>query len=144
MLQEPHSNLRMMLETRRNIMVLGAGLDAAKPAHRLFLDLQHTNWSFIPVHPLDKGDVLGNEIQPSALSINADIAVFFLSPQRTMEQLLLFDNTIPTDELPFIWLQPGAANEDVLEWLNAHDVDHVVDECIVEFIQRHGLDWSNH
>ena len=34
MLQEPHTNLRMMLETRRNIMVLGAGLDAAKPAHR--------------------------------------------------------------------------------------------------------------
>jgi predicted CoA-binding protein len=40
---------------------------------------------------------------------------------------------------PFIWLQPGAADDFVLEWLNLNDVPHVVDDCVVEFIRRHHL-----
>jgi predicted CoA-binding protein len=136
-LREPHLGLRMMLESTPTLTVLGAGLNDQKPAHRLFHDLAGRGWNLVPVHPRDNGHILTHQIQSSFDLDSTEILVFFLSPQQTFDQLKDIHDHIGSGHFPFVWLQPGAADEDVLAWLNEHNIPHVVDECVVQFILRH-------
>ncbi|MDA0715250.1 MAG: CoA-binding protein [archaeon] len=138
-LREPHLGLRNMLEHTKTLAILGAGLNEQKPAHRLFHDLNGRGWTLIPVHPNDKGNILSNNIVSTIEPTSVSVVVFFLSPQQTMAQLRSFEARLLNKPFPFIWLQPGAADDFVLEWLNLNDVPHVVDDCVVEFIRRHHL-----
>jgi len=128
-----------MLESTSTLTILGAGLNDEKPAHRLFHDLDGKGWKLVPVHPRDKGFVLSSPIEQSINPTTTKILVFFLSPQQTLNQLIELHKNTTSKEFPFIWLQPGAADDDVLEWLNAEGIPHVVDECVVEFILRHHI-----
>ncbi len=139
MLREPHLGLRMMLETTSTLTILGAGLNDEKPAHRLFYDLDGKGWRLVPVHPRDEGMILSSPIEQSINLETTKVLVFFLSPQQTLNQLIELQENNTSNEVPFIWLQPGAADDDVLEWLNAKGIPHVVDECVVEFILRHHI-----
>jgi predicted CoA-binding protein len=129
----------MMLETTSTLTILGAGLNEEKPAHRLFHDLDGKGWRLVPIHPRDKGTILSSPIEHSIGPEVAKVLVFFLSPQQTLSQLIDLQENYTNNEFPFIWLQPGAADDDVLTWLNAEGIPHVVDECVVEFIHRHHI-----
>jgi predicted CoA-binding protein len=129
----------MMLETTSTLTILGAGLNEQKPAHRLFHDLEGKGWNLVPVHPRDEGTILAAPIEQSINPKTAKILVFFLSPHQTLNQLIELKENKEFKEFPFIWLQPGAADDDVLTWLNAEGIPHVVDECVVEFIRRHHI-----
>ncbi len=95
----------------------------------------------MPVHPNDAGGaILGRPVRASIEDgIQPEVVVFFLAPERAkqavMELIVKFDQRT----MPLLWFQPGSEHEGVLEMLNEAGILHIVDDCIVRFIQRHHL-----
>jgi predicted CoA-binding protein len=125
----------------RSIHVLGAGLNPERPAHRAIHDLNGKGWRLVPVHLKDAGgSILGRPIRPNIeVGTVPDIVVFFLAPERAKAVVIELMIRFPLAEMPLLWFQPGSEHEDVLEMLNQADVPHVVEDCIVQFVQRHHL-----
>lgn len=95
----------------------------------------------VPVHPNDAGGaILGRPVRASIEDgVQPEVVVFFLAPERAkkavMELIVKFDQRT----MPLLWFQPGSEHEGVLEMLNEAGILHIVDDCIVRFIQRHHL-----
>lgn len=129
------------LVDHESIHVLGAGLKPDRPAHRLVHDLDQRGWRLVPIHPNDAGGaILGRPIRASLEAADpASVVVFFLSPQRTMMALIRMIASVPREDMPMVWLQPGATDEDVLALLEEGGYDAVTETCIVRFIEAHDL-----
>lgn len=129
------------LVDHESIHVLGAGLKSDRPAHRLVHDLDQRGWRLVPIHPNDAGGaILGRPIRASLEAADpASVVVFFLSPQRTMMALIRMIASVPREDMPMVWLQPGATDEDVLALLEEGGYDAVTETCIVRFIEAHDL-----
>ncbi|MBA4734920.1 MAG: CoA-binding protein, partial [Candidatus Poseidoniales archaeon] len=119
------------LQTVQTVHVLGAGLRSDRPAHQAFHDAGHLGYRMVPVHPKDAGNtLLGRPIRNQPWqSSEPELFVLFLSPDRVLDSLrqwLLQGRTIP-----FIWLQPGAEREDVIEFLDAAGIPYSQGRCWV-------------
>ena len=114
-----------------SVHIIGAGLRKDRPAHQSFHDAGHLGYRMVPVHPKDAGNtLLGRPIRPYPWTDEEpELFVLFLSPERVMAQLrswLLEGRTIP-----FIWLQPGAESDDVVEFLESANIGYSVGRCWV-------------
>lgn len=129
------------LVDHESIHVLGAGLKPDRPAHRLVHDLDRRGWRLVPIHPTDAGGaILGRPIRASLEAADPpSVVVFFLSPQRTMMALIRMIASVPREDMPLVWLQPGATDEDVLALLEEGGYAAVTETCIVRFIEAHNL-----
>jgi len=141
MLRDAHPAILETLQNARSIHVLGAGTNPERPAHRAIHDLDGRGWRLVPVHPNDAGgSVLGRPIREGFdEGLEPEIVVLFLAPPRArlaVRQLLLRHGS---SSMPLIWFQPGSEDEDTLEMLNDAGLLHIVDDCIVRFVQRHHL-----
>jgi hypothetical protein len=65
--------------------------------------------------------------------------VFFLAPERAKQAVMELMVRHGQSNLPLLWFQPGSEHEEVLEMLNESGILHIVDDCIVRYIQRHHL-----
>ena len=91
----------------------------------------------VPIHPRDAGSTIqGAPILPHPwASDNPELFVIFLSPERTLG--LLRKWVIADRKIPFIWLQPGAESDDVLEFLSEAGIPHSFGKCwVVTCIQN--------
>ena len=124
-----------------SIHVLGAGLKPDRPAHQLVHDLDQRGWRLVPIHPNDAGGaILGRPIRASLEAADPpSVVVFFLSPQRTMMALIRMIASVPREDMPLVWLQPGATDGDVSALLEEGGYDAVTETCIVRFIEAHDL-----
>ena len=115
----------------RSVHIIGAGLRQDRPAHQAFHDAGHLRYRMVPVHPKDAGNtLLGRPIRPHPwIDDEPELFVLFLSPERVMGQLRswLLEGRV----IPFIWLQPGAESDDVLEFLESANIGHSVGRCWV-------------
>ena len=129
------------LPTLSSIHVLGAGLKADRPAHRLFHDLGPLGWRLVPIHPKDAGHALLGRPIRAALGQGAppEIVVFFLSPSASLSALLHLIRTTHREDMPLLWFQPGAVDEELIGLLDEAEYTSVTETCIVRFIQAHEL-----
>ena len=141
MLRDAHPAIAGVLRTATTIHVLGAGLNPEKPAHRAIHELDGKGWRLVPVHPRDAGGaILGRPIRPALEDgIVPEIVVFFLAPERAKQAVRELTVRYGMESMPLLWFQPGSEHEDVLEMLNEAGILHIVDDCIVRFVQRHHL-----
>ena len=141
MLRDAHPAILSTVENASSIHILGAGVNAERPAHRAVHDLDQRGWRLVPVHPRDAGgSILGRPIRPSLQDeTQLEVVVFFLAPLRAREAVRNLLLNQATDAMPLLWFQPGSEDEETLEMLNEAGILHIVDDCIVRFIQRHHL-----
>jgi predicted CoA-binding protein len=141
MLRDAHPAIQGVITKASSIHILGAGLKPTKPAHQAVHDLQDKGWRLVPVHPKDAGGaILGRPIRPSIEDgIQPEVVVFFLAPERAKQAVMEMIMKYEHHDMPLLWFQPGSEHEGVLEMLNEAGILHIVDDCIVRFIQRHHL-----
>ena len=124
-----------------SIHILGAGLNAERPAHRAIHDLDERGWRLVPVHPRDAGrTILGRVIRREIEDgIIPDIVVFFLAPERAKAAILAMIMQYGSSDMPLIWLQRGAESDELSEMLEDSGLKHVKNDCIVEYITRNEM-----
>ena len=131
------------LQSIQSVHIIGAGLRKDRPAHQAFHDAGDLGYRMIPVHPNDAGNtILGRPIRSHPwLNGRPELFVLFLSPDRviaSLRQWLLEGRTIP-----FIWLQPGAERDDVLEFLADANIPHSHGRCWVITVTENDLSCTN-
>ena len=141
MLRDSHPAIYETVRDAQSIHILGAGMNPQRPAHQAIHDLDGRGWRLVPIHPNDAGgSILGRPIRPLIeKGIAPQVVVFFLAPERAKKAVLELMIRFPLAEMPLLWFQPGSEHEEVLEMLNEADITHIVDDCIVRFVQRHHL-----
>ena len=119
------------LQTVRSVHIIGAGLRSDRPAHRAFHDAGDMGYRMIPVHPRDAGNtILGRPVRSHPWqNEEPELFVLFLSPDRVFSSLREW--LLEGRKIPFIWLQPGAEREDVLEFLENAGIRYSVGRCWV-------------
>lgn len=119
------------LQTVRSVHIIGAGLRSDRPAHRAFHDAGDMGYRMIPVHPRDAGNtILGRPVRSHPWqNEEPELFVLFLSPDRVFASLREW--LLEGRKIPFIWLQPGAEREDVLEFLENAGIHYSVGRCWV-------------
>ena len=119
------------LQTVRSVHIIGAGLRSDRPAHRAFHDAGDMGYRMIPVHPRDAGNtILGRPVRSHPWqNEEPELFVLFLSPDRVFASLREW--LLEGRKIPFIWLQPGAEREDVLEFLENAGIRYSVGRCWV-------------
>lgn len=142
MLRDVHPAIQGMVCRASTIHILGAGLKPERPAHQAIHDLQGRGWRLVPIHPNDAGGaILGRPIRASIEDgILPEVVVFFLAAERAKQAVLELIMKFDSQTMPLLWFQPGSEHEEVLEMLNEAGILHIVDDCIVRFIQRHHLE----
>jgi len=127
----------------RSVHVLGAGLRQDRPAHQAFHDAGHLGYRMVPVHPKDAGNtLLGRPIRPHPwIDDKPELFVLFLSPERVMGQLRSW--LLEGRSIPFIWLQPGAESNDVVEFLESANIGHSVGRCWVVTVRDGNIHCSD-
>ena len=127
----------------RSVHVLGAGLRQDRPAHQAFHDAGHLGYRMVPVHPKDAGNtLLGRPIRPHPwIDDEPELFVLFLSPERVMGQLRSW--LLEGRSIPFIWLQPGAESDDVVEFLESANIGHSVGRCWVVTVRDGNIHCSD-
>jgi len=127
----------------RSVHVLGAGLRQDRPAHQAFHDAGHLGYRMVPVHPKDAGNtLLGRPIRPRPwIDDEPELFVLFLSPERVMGQLRSW--LLEGRSIPFIWLQPGAESDDVVEFLESANIGHSVGRCWVVTVRDGNIHCSD-
>ena len=127
----------------KTVHIIGAGLNQNKPAHRAFIDAGHRGFRMVPVHPKAAGSsILGRPIVPHPWSTSyPELFVVFLSPDSVFNEIRkwLFEGR----KIPFLWLQPGAENEDLIEFLNNAKIKYSVGKCWVITITEQDIFASN-
>ena len=125
----------------QSIHILGAGLNSTRPAHQAIHDLDGRGWRLVPIHPQDAGrTILGRVIRREIEDgIIPEIVVFFLAPKRTMEAIMKMIVKCNLDQIPLIWLQRGAESDEIVEMLESNNIQHVKDNCIVEYITENNM-----
>jgi len=110
------------------VAVVGATDNPRKYGNVIYRDLKAKGFRVYPVNPnrvtVDGDPVFANLAQlPEA----PDIVNFVVPPTRTLRILK------QAKELGFttVWVQPGAENEDVLDYLEEHDFDYLANACIM-------------
>jgi len=141
-LRDSHPAIYETVRDAQSIHILGAGMNEQRPAHQAIHDLDGRGWRLVPIHPSDAGgSILGRPIRPRIEEgVVPEIVVFFLAPERARKAVLELMVRFPLIEMPLLWFQPGSEHEEVLEMLNEADITHIVDDCIVRFVQRHHLE----
>lgn len=131
------------LQSIQSVHILGAGLRNDRPAHQAFHDAGHLGYRMIPVHPKDAGHtILGRPIRNTPWqNQEPEMFVMFLSPDRVLESLRQW--LLKGHAIPFIWLQPGAERDDVIEFLEAAQIPHSQGRCWVVTVTEENLPCSN-
>ena len=119
------------LQTVRSVHIIGAGLRSDRPAHRAFHDAGDMGYRMIPVHPRDAGNtILGRPVRSHPWqNEEPELFVLFLSPDRVFASLREW--LLEGRKIPFVWLQPGAEREDVLEFLENAGIRYSEGRCWV-------------
>jgi len=124
-----------------SIHIFGSGLNAEKPANKAIHDLSGKGWRLVPLHLNDAGSTIANfpirkEIDEGIIP---EIVVLFLAPQRVLSIVKQFLFKFQGPEFPLIWFQRGAKNDDAISILDSIGAKFIVDDCIVEYINRNSL-----
>lgn len=123
-------NLVEVLRERPLIALVGATNDAAKFGNIILKDLLRKNYSVVPINPRAT-TVEGITAYPSltAARENHDLGlvVYVVPPKLTLASLA------EAKELGLnrVWVQPGAGDEQVREYLESNDFAYLMNACVM-------------
>jgi predicted CoA-binding protein len=110
------------------IALVGATDDPRKFGASIYRDLKRKGYQVYPVNP-NRATVDGDPAYPSLADLPAppDLVNLVVPPEAalaTLRDCLRLGFTK-------VWLQPGAENPEVLEFLDAHGFDYLAQACIM-------------
>ncbi len=127
-----------ILETARNIAVVGLSPDPDRPSNHVASYLMQVGYRIIPVNPHYK-DILGLVCYPNltAIPIPIDVVDIF---RRSEEVPAIVDDAIKI-KAKAVWLQEGVVNDEAAERARKAGLKVVMDHCMAKehFMLRRGM-----
>lgn len=110
------------------IAVVGATDDPRKFGHTIYRDLKRKGYAVLPVNP-SRPTVDGDPAYPNlaALPHRPDVVNLVIPPAASLAVL----RECLELGLTQVWLQPGAADPEVLAFLDAHGFAYLADACVM-------------
>lgn len=132
--------VRRVLEGSRTVAVLGAHVNAAKPAHYVPQYLHEQGYRILPVNPVFAGETLWGEPVRETL-VELDEPVDVVDVFRRAEHLPSHvPNILAMDPLPkVVWLQLGIRNDAVARELIDAGIEVIQDRCMLADHRNMGL-----
>lgn len=120
--------LDLLQQPDTTVAVVGATDHPAKFGGRIYRDLKRKGFRVFAVNPT-RATVDGDPCYPSLADLPEapTIVDFVVPPSRTLrglEQCVELGYTT-------VWIQPGAADPEVVAFVEAHDLTGLVDACIM-------------
>jgi len=130
--EERSPSMASMIDTLNNddasVAVVGATDNRRKFGSRIYRDLKRKGIRVLPVNPM-RETVDGDRAYPSLgdLPETPGIVNFVVPPSRTLRILE------EAEGLGYmrVWVQPGAGDAAVVEYLEGHGFEYLVDDCIM-------------
>lgn len=124
----PTSPLDILENPGATIALVGATDDLRKFGSSIYRDLKRKGYRVYPVNP-QRATVDGDPAYPSLADLPAppDLVNLVVPPAATLATL----RECLRLGLTKVWLQPGAEDTEVLEFLDAHGFDYLAQACIM-------------
>ncbi|MCK9223845.1 MAG: CoA-binding protein [Candidatus Muirbacterium halophilum] len=115
----------------KKIAVIGASSKPDKWGYKIFKKLSEKGYEVVPVHKSLK-EIEGNKVYNSVLDIesNIDGAVFVVNPEIGIK----IAEDIIKKNIKFVWLQPGAISDELLNIFEKNNVKVVHTACIYVYL----------
>ncbi|MCS7206274.1 MAG: CoA-binding protein [Leptospiraceae bacterium] len=118
------------LRSNPPIALVGATNDKTKYGNVIFHDLLRKGYTVFPVNPrattID-GYRAYKTLEEVAKENTIGLVVFVVPPKITLELL----NDALRLNLKKVWIQPGAGDENVREFLEKHQFEFLMDACVM-------------
>jgi len=117
------------LRTEPVIAIVGATNDSSKYSNIIMRDLLAKGFKVLPINPRAK-EVLGVPAYPdlkTALKENPGLVVYVVPPKITLESL----KEALKLNLKKVWVQPGAGDETVREFLDENGFEYLLNACVM-------------
>lgn len=123
-------NLVEYLKTNPNIALVGATNDKTKYGNIILHDLISKGFTVFPVNPRAQ-TIDGMKAYKTLEELNEkeriDLVVFVVPPKITSEIL----QTALKLNLKKVWIQPGAGDENVRQFLEKNQFEYLMDTCVM-------------
>ena len=123
-------SLVKLFRTKPTIALIGASNDTTKYGNTIFKDLKSKGFTIFPVNPKAEtieGTPAIHSLEQLKLETNAELLVYVIPPAMTLKSLQ------EAKALGFkkVWLQPGAADPAVAEYLDTNGFEYVIGACVM-------------
>ncbi|MGX2041006.1 CoA-binding protein [Methylocaldum sp. MU1018] len=110
------------------IAVVGATDDARKSGHAIYRDLKRKGYNVYPVNP-NRPTVDGDPAYPDLARLPArpDVVNLVIPPAAALTVL----KQCLELGLNNVWLQPGAENAEIMQFLASHGFNYLANACIM-------------
>jgi predicted CoA-binding protein len=123
--------IKELLETSKNIAVVGMSPNTDRDSNKVGKYLIDRGYNVIPVNP-QVTELYGRKSYPSILDIpketKIDIVDIFRNPEASKEVVIQASSVSPKA----VWLQLGAESQDVINTALSKNLDVVYGICIME------------
>ena len=120
----------LIKEGKPVVAIVGASDNPTKYGNRIYRDLKAKGFTVYPVNPTQDtidGDPSYGDL--GDLPETPDLVNFVVPPPRTLRLL----ERAKELGLMQVWIQPGAENEAVIEYLDANGFDYLANACIMVY-----------
>jgi predicted CoA-binding protein len=112
------------------VALIGASNDSTKYGNIIFKDLKSKGYTVYPINPKAtsiEGVPALKSLEELKEKTKVDLLVYVIPPKLTLESLH------KAKELGYkrVWLQPGAADAAVAEYLDMHDFQYIIGACVM-------------
>lgn len=117
------------------IAVIGASSKPEKWGYKIFKILRKNNFEVFPVHKSLK-EIEGVKVYSSLNDIEEEIeaCVFVVNPEIGLK----ISEEVISNNIKYVWLQPGTRSEELINKLKDNNIDVVHTECIYVFLNNNG------
>lgn len=118
------------LKTNPNIALVGATNDKTKYGNIIFHDLLRKNYKIFPINPKAQ-TIDGHRSYNSLVELNKEVPIgliVFVVPPTITYQIL---QTALELNLKKVWIQPGAGNQEIREFLEKNNFEYLMDVCVM-------------
>jgi predicted CoA-binding protein len=125
----PEDAIAKLLESARNIAVVGLSASPLRPSHGVAAYMQSHGYKIIPVNP-EITNVLGEDAYPSLVDVpeKIDIVDIFRRPEFVPP---IVDQAIQL-KVAAIWMQEGVVHNQAAEKARRAGILVVMDRCILK------------
>ncbi len=123
-------NLSAYLRTKPVIALVGASTNPEKFGHIIWQDMESKGFTIIPINR--RGKTMGGRRSYESLGAakaehEIGLVVYVIPPDRTLESL----KEALSVGLKKVWVQPGAGDAAVREFLEVNGFDYLVNACVM-------------
>jgi hypothetical protein len=123
-------DLKELLDTSKNIAVVGMSPNPERDSNEVGKYLIEKGYNVIPVNP-KVPEIYGKKTYPSILDIPKDIKIDIVDVFRNPEGSKEVINEAPTVSPRAVWLQLGAENKEVIDLAQSKNLNLVYGICIM-------------